>query len=130
MVVGVVAPARTTRLLDHQARLERAPRFELEAGDAAAWTGRDRLDRLDDAAWRSAAWDGTGIEVRYSADGDPELIRPIWEDLRDGPGGVWRISIRRAHPHVEVHMPIPNMAETDARRYTQAFLEVARNVMP
>lgn len=109
-------------------RLQGAPRFELEAGDAAGWTGKDRLRRLDWGAWSEADWGREGIRVAHSADADPELIRPMWEDLRSLAGSVWRLSVRRDNPHLEVHMPLPNVETVEVKRVIQAFLELARNV--
>jgi hypothetical protein len=108
--------------------LQGPPSFELEAGDAAGWTREDRLKRLDWGAWSEADWGSEGIRVAHSADADPELIRPMWEDLRSLAGSVWRLSVRRDNPHLEVHVPLPDVDKVEVKRVIQAFVELARNV--
>jgi hypothetical protein len=109
-------------------RLQGPPSFELEAGDAAGWTREDRLKRLDWGAWSEADWGSEGIRVAHSADADPELIRPMWEELRLLAGSVWRLSVRRDNPHLEVHVPLPDVDKVEVKRVIQAFVELARNV--
>jgi hypothetical protein len=104
-------------------RLERAPSFELEAGDDRGWTGRDRLRRGDVDAWPEADWGDAHISVRHSPGGRPDIVRHMWEALAAASGGVWRLSIRREPPHIEAHvLPPPVGARAD--RLIGAFREL------
>lgn len=90
-----------------RARLERPPRFEIEAGDVAGWTGSDRLDRLDEDAWASADWGSPTLRVLHPLGFDPAPVRPAYDRLAEVSGGVWRMSVRREPPHLEVHVLPP-----------------------
>jgi hypothetical protein len=111
-----------------RARLLRAPRFELEAGDAGGWTGPDALARLDTGAWQEADWDSPGVRVAHTPEADPEEARRHWERLREASGGVWRLSIRRTPPHLEVHVLFPNIAEMGPEALVRSFCDLAHSV--
>jgi hypothetical protein len=108
--------------------LRSAPAFEVEAGDARGWTGRDRLKRLDTEAWREASWNEEHVRVLTSGDAEPMAPRRAWEALAAASGGVWRLSVRREHPHLEVHVLPPDLA-FPAERLVETFREVGRSVM-
>jgi hypothetical protein len=108
-------------------RLVRAPGFELEAGDEATWTGADRLEKLESAAWRQTQW--AGITVAYTSEADVKTARAIWDELARASGGVWRMSVRRDRPHVEVHVVPPNTSETVAADLVQAFRNAGKAAM-
>jgi hypothetical protein len=105
--------------------LRRPPRFEVEAGDRTGWTGEDRLRKLDWEAWREADWGLEGVRVAHSEDADPVQARRWWEALAEASGGVWRLSVRRDHPHLEVHV-LPPPPGPSAERLIEAFREVGR----
>ncbi len=107
--------------------LRNAPRLELEAGDPRGWTGQDRLRRLDDAAWREAGWGHTHVRASVSPEADPSEARRAWEALEEASGGVWRISVRREHPHLEVHVIPPDLS-SPAGRLVGAFADLGRSV--
>jgi hypothetical protein len=112
-------------MLIMRARLNRSPRFELEAGDVSTWTGADRLNRLDLEAWRSSRWGGDDLRVAHTADADPEAVRPIWTALDEASGGAWRLSVRRDNPHIEVHVRMPDPARARAGPLFRAFGDLA-----
>jgi hypothetical protein len=109
-------------------RLERSPRFEMEAGDRRGWTGRDRLDNLDPDAWSQINWGYDAVEVAHGPDADPEAVRSIWDELASATGGVWRLSVRRDAPHIEVHV-MPPGADAPADPVFRAFTKLARTVV-
>jgi hypothetical protein len=108
--------------------LRSAPDFEVEAGDARGWTGRDRLKRLDAEAWREASWSEEHVRVLTSGDAEPTAARRAWEALAAASGGVWRLSVRREHPHLEIHVLPPDLA-VPAERLVETFRDVGRSVM-
>jgi hypothetical protein len=107
--------------------LRSAPAFEVEAGDARGWTGGDRLKRLDSDAWRDASWGEEHVRMVTSGDAEPAAGRRAWEALTEASGGVWRLSVRREHPHLEVHVlpPDPNIP---ADRLVETFRDLGRTV--
>jgi hypothetical protein len=106
-------------------QLTQAPRFEVEAGDSRGWTGRDRLRRLDPGAWERTGWSGPDIDVAHTPGVDPALLRSHWERLHAASGGIWRLSVRREHPHVEVHVLLPDTTGRSADELFRAFRDLA-----
>jgi hypothetical protein len=103
--------------------LPRAPSFELAAGDRRGWTGSDRLRRLDLDAWHRAEWGE--VNVAHSPGADPEAVRALWDRLAEASGGVWRLSVRRDHPHLEVHV-LPPDRPSSATPLIEAFRETGQ----
>jgi hypothetical protein len=108
--------------------LRSAPAFEVEAGDARGWTGEDRLKRLDAQAWRDASWGEEHVRMVTSADAEPATGRRAWEALAAASGGVWRLSVRREHPHLEVHVLPPDRG-VPADRLVETFRDLGRAVL-
>ena len=109
-------------------RLDRPPRFEVEVGDRRGWTGRDALQRLALNEWQRDDWGDPNVEVAHSGGRGPDVARRLWEDFRRSSSGIWRLSIRRTHPHLEVHLMPPDPARTGAEPIFQTFQELSRAV--
>jgi hypothetical protein len=105
--------------------LRAPPGFELEAGDARGWTGHDKLKGLDPEAWERVDWDD--IRVAHSRGADVKAARRLWDELAEVSGGLWRLSIRREHPHLEVHL-LPPDTDASARRLVEAFRRAGGSV--
>jgi hypothetical protein len=110
--------------------LKRSPAYEVEAGNPAGWTGGDRLRKLDPEAWERTAWEDRNAGVAYSPGADVEGVRRNWEDLEQASGGVWRLSVRQASPHLEVHVLLPDRERVGADVLLQAFRSLAATVTP
>jgi len=128
--VGVLwAWARAHRRRDFlivRARLERAPRFELEVADLHGWTGRDAMRDMDPEAWSFADWTDPPIRVAHGPGADPAATRRMWDRLAGASGGIWRLSIRRAPPHLEVHVLPPDTGAVTAEGLFRTVAELAR----
>jgi len=109
-------------------RLDRPPRFEVEVGDRRGWTGRDGLRRLALSEWQRDDWGDANIQIAHSGGRAPEVARRLWEDFRRSSRGVWRLSIRRTHPHLEVHLMPPDPAQTAAQPLFHTFRDLSRAV--
>jgi hypothetical protein len=105
----------------------RAPRFELEAGNPSGWTGESRLARLDQTAWSQESWGAA--RVAYSRDADPAAIRSLWDRMSPSGGSLWRLSVRRERPHLEVHIPVIDVEAQDAGELITCFIELARTAV-
>jgi hypothetical protein len=112
-----------------RARLDRPPRFEVEAGDRRGWTGGDGLRRLSLSDWQHADWGDANVRIAHSGGSAPEVAHRLWTNLQGVSPGVWRLSIRRTHPHVEVHLVPPDTAQIGAEHLFQAFCELSQTVM-
>jgi hypothetical protein len=139
-VVGVLEPrdigmlrafARARRRRDFvilRGRLHRSPRYELEAGDLRGWTGQDGLRKLDPEAWSKEDWGDPYVRVLHGPGADVEAARAAWRVLADASGGVWRLSIRRTPPHLEVHVLLPEIRAVQAAALIDAFAALGRTV--
>jgi len=125
------ALARARRRRDFfilRGRLARSPRYELEAGDHRGWTGLDGLKKLDPEAWDAADWDDEHVRVLHAPAADVDGARAAWQTLAEASGGVWRLSIRRTPPHLQVHVLPPDTNAVGAEQLIEAFRELARTV--
>jgi hypothetical protein len=118
-----------------RATLPEPPRVEIEAGGRRGWTGSERLERLDPAAWQRTRWeDGNGVvEVAHSlrtSEDDVEAIHEVWSQLAESGAGVWRLSVRRKlSSHLEVHVEAPSVDDAegaDSDQLVLAFHELGR----
>lgn len=105
--------------------LRRQPAFEVEAG-AEGWTAKDRLSALDPSAWRWTTWHDGQVSVAHTGAVDVGAAAQLWDELAAAGGGLWRLSVRLAAPHVEVHVLPPAEVAGDggddgARRLIAAF---------
>jgi hypothetical protein len=114
-----------------RARLDRPPNLELEARDEAGWTGADRTASIDESTWVPADWDRSGLTVFHVPGSDPALVPSLFDRLAEASGGVWRLSVRREPPHLEVHVRPPEAATKtpDAESLLGAFVDLARTVI-
>ena len=114
-----------------RARLERPPGLELEAGDEAGWTGGDRTAALDEGSWARADRDRPGLRVFHAPGSDPAQVLSLLDRLVGASGGVWRLSVRREPPHLEVHVrpPEPAAGPPGAEGLLEAFADLARTVI-
>jgi hypothetical protein len=130
--VGLLwALARAKRRRDFvilRGRLDRSPTYELEAGDLRGWTGQDGLRKLDPETWSSADWDDPNVRILHGPGADVEGARAAWRMLEEASGGVWRLSIRRTPPHLEVHVRLPDPDLAGAERLIGAFHGLAKSV--
>jgi hypothetical protein len=87
--------------------LRRAPRLDLEAAAPEAWI---KAGDADEAAGWPAVGFPAGVAASAMPGADPAATgaaRRAWERLAAASGGVWRLSIRRTVPHLEVHVRPP-----------------------
>jgi hypothetical protein len=113
-----------------RARLDRPPRLELEARDEAGWVGADRTASIDEGTWVRAGRDRAGLTVFHEPGADPAPVLSLFDRLAEASGGVWRLSVRRGAPHLEVHVRPPEAAGAPgAEGLLGAFADLARTVI-
>jgi hypothetical protein len=108
-------------------RLRRSPAFEMEVGDPAGWTGTDRIERLDERSWHTDRWGD--VHVAHTEGAETATVRRYWDEFASLGGGVWRISVRRDTPHVEVHLLPPDVGTARAEPLFERFRDLASSVM-
>jgi len=110
-------------------RLPQPPRFEVEVGDRRGWTGREALRRLSLSEWQQADWGDPNVQIAHSGGRAPQIAHRLWDDFRKTSSGIWRLSVRRTHPHVEVHLMPPDTARIGAERLFEIFRELSHAAM-
>ena len=110
--------------------LVRAPRWEADLTDPAAWTAGHR--RTDDAELepRQPWTDASGRAIGIADDGraDLDALRGHWNKLAGNTGGAWRISVRSTVPHLEIHLLPPDPGTGDARALFREVTALAATV--
>lgn len=112
-----------------RARLHQPPRFEVEVGDRRGWTGREALQRLTLRDWERADWGDANVQIAYSGGRAPQVAHRLWQEFQGVSKGIWRLSVRRAYPHVEVHLMPPDTGRIGAERLFQTFRELSDEAM-
>jgi hypothetical protein len=99
------------------------PKVELEALEAASWSGREALKRVP-AEWsiREAAAPGDLI-VHYSNATALACADALLADARRAGLVVKRLSLRRAEPHFQIHTSLP-----DERQPARGFFEAVQAI--
>jgi hypothetical protein len=103
--------------------LRRKPDAELEALDAASWSGRDALPRVP-REWpaRSAAAAG-GLTVHHSSPQALARADALIAVARNAGLRPMRLSLRRAEPNFQLHVPLP-----DTARSSRGFFEAVQTL--
>jgi len=108
--------------------LRHAPAYEVEAGNPGGWTGGDRLRKLDHVTWEHDAWVERNVGVAHTPGFGTDGVRKAWEALEEASGGVWRLSVRREQPHLEVHVRPPDTRTVTAVALFGTFRDLASAV--
>jgi hypothetical protein len=111
-----------------RANLRRAPRLDLEAADPAAWV---KAADSDEAAGWSSVDIGPGVDATASGVVGPDGIesaRRARERLAATGCTVWRLSIRRTVPHLEIHLRPPASWQVTADRVIDPIIELGREL--
>lgn len=109
-----------------RAHLNRAPSLEFDLADPSSWTGKMVLKQSSERGWQSGRYEklqlmtppGTFVKAESalkSFDASVRLITPT----------LWRFSVRRTAPHLELHFAFPNR-NTDATQMIEALRNLAR----
>jgi hypothetical protein len=104
--------------------LRRVPEVELEALDAASWSGHEALARVP-AEWsvREAAAPGD-LVVHYGNAAALACADALLTEARRAGLVVKRLSVRRTEPHFQAHVSIP-----DQQQPARAFFETIQAIV-
>ena len=106
--------------------LRRTPPFELEAFDAASWSARDALPRVP-RDWLKAVAPG-GVVVHHAGAAALGHAYALLEIAQRAGMKVWRLSVRRAEPNFQLHVPLPDRRQS-ARDFFQVVQALADRVL-
>ena len=100
--------------------LNRVPALEFEALDPASWSARDVLSRVP-REWPVRKDD---VAVHYENAAALERAQALLERARHAGLTIWRLSVRRADPHFQLHMPLPDR-QRPARKFFEAVHDIS-----
>jgi hypothetical protein len=91
-----------------RARLRRAPHADLEALDRSSFAGRDALRRMASERWSVREPGSAGaLPVFHKVQGSLPLADALLELAKGAGMTVRRLSVRRAEPHLQLHVDLP-----------------------
>jgi hypothetical protein len=110
--------------------LTTTPRLEYDVLAPQSWTGRTALDQAKSAQWGTEAME----DLLFAA---PKASLPVssptalqaLKAARQVDPTIWRLSIRREHPQIELHIPLPKSSGADAREFFETVRSLARQAM-
>jgi len=92
-------------------KLRHAPHADLEALDRSSFAGRDTLRRMASERWSvrepGTAETAVALPVFYKSEGSLPLADDLLELARGAGMTVRRLSVRRAEPHLQLHVDLP-----------------------
>jgi hypothetical protein len=110
--------------------LTTSPRLEYDVLSPDSWTGRSALAQALKAQWGTQAiGDLTFAAPKASLPVSSQTAIQMLESARKVDATVWRLSARREHPQIELHVPLPRPVTADARQFFDAFRQLARQMM-
>jgi len=110
--------------------LTTAPRLEYDMLAPQSWTGRSALARATAAQWGTEPIDELQFAApKASLSVSIQNAQHLLESARQLNPTIWRISVRREYPQIEVHIPMPRPNGSDAQLFFEAVRLVARQTM-
>jgi len=108
--------------------LSRVPQYEFEALDAASWSGREALPRVR-KEWSVRQPTAAGdLVVHYDSAAALDCADALLERARGAGMAVKRLSMRRAEPHFQLHVPLPDESQP-ARDFFEAVQAIAKRAL-
>ncbi len=91
-----------------RARLGTTPVVDLEAFDPASWSGREARSRTTAERWTLREPKRAGdLPLYYKLEGGMAIADALLGLAREGGMTVRRLSVRRAEPHLQLHVDLP-----------------------
>ncbi len=111
-----------------RARLGETPIVDLEAFDPTSWSGRDARSRTTSERWTVREPErGGDLPVYYKLEGGKAVADAILGLARAAGMTVRRLSVRRAEPHLQLHVDLPPLSALPAEFFStlRAMGEIA-----
>lgn len=105
-------------VLIFRAALSVPPLLDLELADPNTWTGREALGKVGKRGWEAVDYHGLRLMApKGLLDLAATTLDRLTAPMESLSPRYMRLSLRKAAPNMEVHLPFPNPGETDARAY-------------
>lgn len=106
-----------------------SPDFAADLLDPHRWTPPgtppldDRLRPVPDAT------DPDGYDLRDDGTAPRDELRRLWQTLTVASGKVWRLSVRKDAPHLEIHVVPPDLRAAGSARLFTAVRQLADRIV-
>ena len=107
--------------------LRALPRSELEALDPSSWSGREAIGRVP-RQWHIREADAERVVVHCPGADAPALVDRLLATARHAGMDVARLSLRRAEPHFQIHVALPDQRQS-ARGFFEAVHTIAAHAL-
>jgi len=112
-----------------RAHLDTAPPTDLELLDLKTWSGRDVQKRLRQRKWESTTYQGLKLMAPAGfLDLATKTLDRLAVPMQKLSSRYARLGLHRNAPNFEIHVPLPDHRNVDARQYFEALRELARSV--
>jgi hypothetical protein len=105
--------------------LRRPPSEELEALQAASWSGREALGRVP---YEWPVRDADGLTVHYASEAASSRTGALLAPARQARLNVQRLSVRAVEPNFQIHVTLPDRT-TSARNFFEAVRTIAERAV-
>jgi hypothetical protein len=106
--------------------LSSAPRLEYDVIAPQSWSGRPALSDAAHRRWENEAFGvHRFLAPRASSAVSSKGATSLLESAQKIHPVVWRLSVRREFPQLEIHVPLPNPNHVEARQFFEALRELA-----
>jgi hypothetical protein len=120
---------RRSDVLIFRAILSTPPLLDLELADPNSWSGRDAIGKAVQRNWDATDYHGLRLMApKGLLDLAVTTLDRLMAPMQSLSPRYMRLSLRKAAPNMEVHLPFPNLHETDARAYFQSLSDLGRAV--
>jgi hypothetical protein len=109
--------------------LSNAPRLALELANPKSWTGRLALNETSQEGWQSQDYQGLTLAAPAGLQKMAEaFLEQLQEPLSRLSARYDRVGLRKETPHLEVHLPFPDIRQVNADQFFAALQELARKI--
>ena len=117
-------------LLILRGQLTAAPRLEYELFAPGSWTGRQALKHASQARWGNQMLGPLSfVAPKPSLPASLAAAPALLDSARNVDPEVCRLAVRREFPQLELHVPLPNPKNRDARQFFEAVRALAQQTV-
>jgi hypothetical protein len=126
----LLARARGRRdMLIIRGQLNNAPQFEFDLLTPNSWSERETIGRREGRQWEVETLSATHFRAPAATRSLSRQLAPaLLESAHNVAPIIWRLSSRREHPQIELHIPLPDPKQNDALEFFRAVRGLAEQM--
>lgn len=120
---------RREDFLIFRAHLHTPPLVDLELADPRTWSGNTALKQAQSRNWEGRDYGNLRLMAPHGLlDLATQTLEQLAQPMQALSGRYIRFSLRRQAPHLEIHLPFPDTAHTDAQAYFEALRALGQRI--